>query len=402
MSEAPPIRVVMIVRLFAPWVGGMERQALLLARALERSGAASIRIVTGRWFRGTARDEVVEGIAVHRNHALWGMSGVRGGPTLGGYFFILTLIAHLWRTRRTYDVIHVHGLSYHAFASAIASKLTGRPLIVKLANAGPGSDLAKMREGRHLRGTSWMLPIVLHRARFVALNRLIAEELLEAGLTEERVVMIPNGVEVVPTGSPVRSGGHDGALRILYVGRLHAQKSLETLLAAMSMLDLGPDRPPAILDLVGEGPERSALEKRATELGLDERVVFHGERLDVSEFHAQADVFVLPSMAEGVSNALLEAMAAGLPAVVSDIPGNAQVLAEGGGLLFPAGDGRALAENLRRVLSNDEFRTEVGLAARRAAGRYTIDDVASRYRDLYEALVGRWSAVGRGTNGAER
>jgi glycosyltransferase involved in cell wall biosynthesis len=187
----------MVIRLFSPWVGGTQTQALRLARALRDRGV-DVRFVTGRWFRGTPREETIDGVPVFRNHTLWEGFGIRGARKFGGYLYLLTLWWHLWRRRDTYDVIHVHGLSYHTFAAVIAGGRLGKPTLTKLANSGSASDIRKMRSDQHLALSRWMLPAALRCDRFVALTETVQRELEEAGVSGARITRIPNGIEPGP------------------------------------------------------------------------------------------------------------------------------------------------------------------------------------------------------------
>lgn len=380
-------RVVMVVRLFAPWVGGMERQALKLASEMNRSGLAEVRIVTGRWFRGTAVDEIVEGVPVHRHPALFGEQSVRGRRKLGAIVYMLSLFVHLLRTRRSFSVIHVHGLSYHAAVCRLVSMITGAPMIVKLANAGDASDIAKMRRGQHLPGTRLLLGLALGGDRYVALNPAIREELEAAGVSPVRIVDIPNGVDVPPLPRVPRRRGR---LRLVYVGRLHAQKSLDTVVHALALSRPSEDSGPgAVLDVIGDGPDRDRLETVVRDKRLEETVRFHGTSDRVEDFLLQADGLVLPSRAEGISNALLEAMAHGVPGIVSDIAGNTSVVTDGrDGFVFPVGDAAGLARVLQRLTADPSLIERAGTEALETArSRFSLPGVGARYRAEYEAMT---------------
>lgn len=379
------LRVMMVVRLFHPWIGGTERQAHKLAAALIDRGVDTT-IVTGRWFRGTARDEVLDGVPVHRNHTLWEFFGIRGLRKFGGYLYMATLLWYLWRRRDRYDVIHVHGLNYHTFAAVIAGRRLGRPVVAKLANSGRASDILKMREDRQLALAHRMLPTALTCDRFVALNPAVVSELLAAGVPRERIVTLTNGVDTGRTPRP-----HDALsdpAQILYVGRLHPQKGLDTLVQAFALLRARLPQP-VVLRLVGEGPAEQEVRRLAYELGVADLVDLAGRREDVTPDLDGADVFVLPSRVEGLSNALLEALAAGLPAIVSDIPGNRTVVTDGRtGLMVPVDDAAALASALERLMTDDGLRRRLGTAGRLAVGqRYGFDRVAAQYVDLYASLL---------------
>jgi glycosyltransferase involved in cell wall biosynthesis len=381
-------RILMVIRLFDPWLGGTQKQAHRLARELLEKGV-DVQLVTGWWFRGTRQREVIDGIPVFRNHTLWEGFGIRGARTFGGYVYILTLLWHLWRRRRTYDVIHVHGLSYHTFATALASRWLDKPMVTKLANSGAASDILKMREGQHLALSRFMLPTALRSGRFVALNRAVERELLDAGVPGERITTIPNGID--PQVAPE---GFDGRLhrppRVLFVGRLHHQKGVDVLLRAARLLRERDPHLAVSYQVVGDGPLRDELSALTRELGLTKEVEFWGERGDVPSFLRDTDVFVLPSRAEGISNALLEAMSLGLPVIVSAVPGNEDVVEhEREGLLVQVDDPGSLTTAIRRVLGDADLRERLGHHARRAVeSRYSIVRVADRYQALYRELVG--------------
>ncbi len=373
-------RVMMVCRLFYPWVGGMERQALKLAKELQLQGV-DVTIATGWWFRGTPRRETIEGVEVVRNFTMWEFFGVRGLRRLGHYLYMLTLAGHLIRARRGYDVVHVHGVSYHTFVASFIGRRLHRPVIAKLANSGSASDIRKLGSSSHLSGTSWMLDTALACDRMIAISEPIAGELTEAGVDGERIVRIPNGVDL-PELVPAQRADD----RLLFAGRLHPQKDVQTLLDALALM---PERTGLRLDVVGDGPDRARLEQSARDLGVASRVTFHGETDDVHAFIARATALVLPSLAEGLSNSLLEAMAAGLPVVVSDIPANTAVVEHGvEGLVFAAGDAQDLASCLMKLLDDPGSRAEMGRNARATVeARYSIDSIAAAYQRLYRELT---------------
>jgi glycosyltransferase involved in cell wall biosynthesis len=376
----------MVVRLFHPWVGGTERQAQTLARRLASRGV-DVRIVTGRWFRGTDRRETLDGIPVFRHHTLWEGFGVRGLRTASGYLYMATLAWHLWRTRRTYDVIHVHGMNYHSAVAVRMGRLGRRPTITKVANSGAASDVDKMRLGRQLRGARFLLAEAGRSDRFVALNPAVVEELRAIGVPPARIVSLPNGVALEGV-APRPDHALAGVATVVYVGRLHPQKGLETLIEAVGLVNR---RSPASLRavLIGEGPDRADLEAQVERLGLGEWVTLPGERQDVGECLRSADAFVLPSHAEGLSNALLEAMAHGLPVVVSNVPGNVDVVDHDvNGLIFPVGDADTLADRLAWLATDEAARDRLGQAARATVeAEYDLDLVVDSYVALYEELA---------------
>ena len=181
---------------------------------------------------------------------------------------------------------------------------------------------------------------------------------------------------------------------MIFTGRIHPQKNLGVL------LDAWPEvarRTGASLILVGQGPERDRLAESARTLGVADRVHFLGGVDDPADLLRAADAFVLPSVAEGMSNSLLEAMATSLPCLASAIGGNTDLLQDGhDGLLVPPGDPSAWSSALLRVLEDPSFARSLGAAARRRIeAEFSLTVVVDRYLALYRRmLAGTWPDEG--------
>lgn len=179
-----------------------------------------------------------------------------------------------------------------------------------------------------------------------------------------------------------------GAPRLLFVGRLAAVKGVRVLFDAFRRLR--ETRPTAVLTLVGDGPDRAALEQEARSAGLGEAVVFAGyqTQTQVAEHLARSDVFVLPSFAEGLPVVLMEALASRTPAVATRIAGVAELIADGKtGVLVPPGDVESLTAALDRLLSDPDARTRLGEAGRaRVVEGFDSSRESARLADL---LAGR-------------
>lgn len=226
--------------------------------------------------------------------------------------------------------------------------------------------------------------------RYLAVSRAVAAYLTERlGIPPEKVEVVYNAVRgdaLAPAPLPgVRSPGGErwNGPVVLTCARLDEQKGHGTLLDAATRL------PSALFVLAGDGPERLALERQARALGVLERVRFLGHRSDVPELLAACDVFALPSLYEGSSLALLEAMAAGRAIVASDVPGTDELIVDGvSGLLTPPGDPAALAAAIRRLSEDAPLRAALGAAAQRAARRFTPQAMAARVTRVYAELLG--------------
>jgi glycosyltransferase involved in cell wall biosynthesis len=183
------------------------------------------------------------------------------------------------------------------------------------------------------------------------------------------------------------------------VGRLVAIKDHGTLLRAASLL-AGRGLDVRVL-LAGAGPEMDALQKQANgDDRLSGRVLFLGASNRIQEFLNAMDVFVLPSLGEGMSNTTLEAMATGLPVVATRVGGNPELIEEGRtGFLFSPRDVLGLSEVLEHRLRDDVVRQQIGTAARqRAVARFSLDKMVAEYRDMYVTFAKRHQLVAEPEN----
>jgi glycosyltransferase involved in cell wall biosynthesis len=233
-----------------------------------------------------------------------------------------------------------------------------------------------------------MLPIILKADRFIALSQLIIGELEAAGVSAEKIVKIPNGVEVDTILPKTDYCLHD-PMTLIFVGRLHSQKRLDVLLSAFQKAAVARPHLRWRLLLVGDGPLRATLEKLAQELDGRGEIRFCGQVSDVFSQLAQADLFVLPSHVEGMSNALLEAMAHGLPCIASRIGGNSDVIIDGqNGRLVDCTEPDQLTQAIVELVDDNCQRKQLGQAARRTIENdFAIAQIAKQYIELYHSLV---------------
>jgi glycosyltransferase involved in cell wall biosynthesis len=202
--------------------------------------------------------------------------------------------------------------------------------------------------------------------------------------SEARTIVIPNAIDAQAVPRTRRSRGLP---QLVAVGRLKAPKDFVTLVRAVAEL---PEEPCELL-IVGEGPDRPALEAEIERLGLDGRVRLLGERGDVPELLAGAEAFVLSSASEGMPISVLEAMAAGLPVVASRVGGVPELVADGEtGLLVPPGRPESLAEALGRLIADPELRHRLGDAGRiRVRERFHLGPFRRAHVELYSRELAR-------------
>ena len=259
------------------------------------------------------------------------------------------------------------------------------------------------RDVNDLDGTNRKLQILrkLHRplvTRYISLSLELHGYLMEKiGVSPERVTQIYNGVDsgiFCPSKDPVdRCEELDlyfgrGKFVIGTVGRLDSVKNQMYLVSAFqALLDKHPGLSKTVrLAMVGDGPTMNSIERYLAKKGLNELVWLPGSRNDIPDVLRSFDIFVLPSLAEGISNTILEAMASGLPVVASDVGGNKELIVEGvTGQLVAANDPSALHDAIASYVHDDERRRKHGRSGRnRVLESFSIDRMVEQYRSVYE------------------
>jgi glycosyltransferase involved in cell wall biosynthesis len=215
----------------------------------------------------------------------------------------------------------------------------------------------------------------------------------KAGLTNEKLAMIPSGIgdDEPPQidRNQVRHslGIADDAPVVLFVGRLAPQKAVHDLISAVDILQHG--RPDLRTLIVGDGPLRERLEEQAESFGLLGKVQFLGHRADVPTLLAASDLLVLPSLYEGLPNVVLEAMRFRKPVVATAAPGTTEVVKNGEtGLLVPMKSPTELARAIRQVIDDPDLASRLGTAGRRRVEtEFRASLMVERFADLYEKLA---------------
>ena len=272
------------------------------------------------------------------------------------------------------DLVHVH--LFHALVAVASVRLRGMPKVVTHHHG----DFFHV----HRRRSDEFLDRAMGRRydSIVAVSDAVRRFLLSHyGYRSEKVVTIRNGW----SGEPLpRKDGRDVST-VVCVGNLRVEKGHGVLLRAFARTLA--DRP-ARLVLVGDGPLRHQLAAEVSSLGIDAHVSFLGSRDDVWAVLSEADIFAFPSLSEPLGIAVMEAMAAGLPVIASDVGGLPEVVQHGvSGLLVQPGDERSLSDGLGRLLDDPAARAEMGEAGRMAAQDMKMATTIDRYVEHYRRLV---------------
>lgn len=396
-SEAdalPRIRLVKFLTLFG--IGGTEKQVVNLTRRLDRRTFDLSFACLSRW--GELLDEVErhQGIAV-AEYPL-------------GSLYELNAFRQQWRfatALRSNRVQIVHSYNFYGnMFSLPAARLAGVPCVVASIR-----DMGVYLSPARLRAQRWVCRLA---DRVVVNAGAIRDWLVNQGYPERKLVVIRNGVD---TARFVPRNGGDALRREL---GLPAQAPLVVMLARLSpskgidcffeaAVRVRRECPEAHFLAVGECFTRGAkdgeflvdttyrqqLQERMSSLGLGDCFHFTGLRKDVPDILAAAAVSVLPSMSEGISNTLLESMAAGAPVVASRVGGTPEVIRDGEeGLLLPPGDALALANAIVKVLKDSSLAASLGGNARRRVSReFSFEAVVRRTENLYHELLAEKHAV---------
>ncbi|MFA5529519.1 MAG: glycosyltransferase family 4 protein [Thiohalomonadaceae bacterium] len=345
--------------------GGAERVVIDLGGALVRQGhEVDVLHFGNEWIAKHAPQAGFH--AVQLSHRDWFVSKWSLAP------FVAYLTGVL--RRRGVELLHSH-LNGSIFAGACASFFAGIP------HVGTLHDVCHVQENRRNFRPLGMAARI--GTRMVAVSedmRAFYEQLAKGKIPIERIY---NGVAMADAGVPRQQRAK--AFTFVSVGRLMPVKGFDILLDALAATGTnGPH-----LRIAGEGRERSALEARMRERGLHKRVEFLGFQQDIAGVLAGADAFVLASRSEGLSCSIAEAMAAGLPCIVTDVGGNRELVIDGTtGFLVPSEDVTALAQRMRHLADDRERAQRLGEAARqRAEAHFSIPVMVKSYDELYRALL---------------
>lgn len=289
----------------------------------------------------------------------------------------------------------VHSRNWGAIEAIVAARLVNVPAII---HSEHGRNLDTMSalpwRQRYFRRLCYRIAHEL----FAVTEELREYYVMQIGAAAKRMAVIENGVDVERYRRDLRAqiaireqlGIDQQRILIGCVARLDPVKDHATLLLASAEL-LKANYPVHVL-VVGDGPERSRLEQLAAGTpSLREHVTFTGQVCDVIPWLSALDIFVLPSLSEGMSNVLLEAMAVGVAPVATAVGGNTRIL-DGGrfGRVFPAGDVAMLTDRLRELIVNRERCTEIGCQARlRVEQRYGMERMLESYARLYTNVLER-------------
>jgi glycosyltransferase involved in cell wall biosynthesis len=382
-------RVLMFAPIFHPAIGGAERQVQLVSETLLRLGL-TVEVLTVQYDRAWPTTEQLQsGLGIKRipfYDLCRRYPHMRGLGPLNSTWIGFRIARAIREVADRFDVLHTRNVSTSWAAFALwSAQRCGLGTVAAGVNTGPWFDLTLLRR-EPVWGPIARRWVSRHVNRWQAISKAVAAELERSGVPQDRVVVIPNGVALpaAPKALPEK------ARRFLYLGRVArtAPRDLPGLIEAFSTM--GERCPECELAIVGGGDQVTEIEKAVRRSTASARIRLVGFS-ESERWFDWSDVLVQPSLYEGMSNALLEGMAHGVPCIAYDIPPNREALRDGeAGILVSPGNRHALADAMSSLaITAGLCRSWGDRARKRAAAAYDIDLIARALVTLYENLPQR-------------
>ena len=362
-SAEGTLRILFVVR--SLHVGGMEQMVIQLATGLDpaRYDVKFCTIEDAGQLADRLTEKGIELVALNKP------AGLKLGFALR-----LRKIINAWQP----DIIHTHNETGHFYAAlASVGRRKSRLIHTKHGRDNPENKKAVARH----RLSSRLSDVIVAVSDDVAK---VCEEVEKVPAHKLRTIV--NGIDLESYLKIDRQGGNPQPIVFGHVGRLSEVKNQKLMIDAFAQVCR--EIPDCRLVIAGDGPLRNELEDQASGLGVSDQVSFLGYRSDIASVLSDFDVFLLSSVSEGTPLVVIEAMAAGLPVVATNVGGLAQMLKDQQcGFLTPSGDAQALAGRMIELAANHEMRLRFGERARQiAAARYNLRRMIDEYCDIYDAL----------------
>lgn len=375
------MNILFTIRYFYPFVGGTEKQAFTLASSLVKKGI-QVKIITSRFDRTWQKREIIDDVEVVR------LCSPRI-KVLGACIFLTCLAGYLIRHRNQYSLIHAFQIGYTSSLSIVTGILLRKPSLLKLASSGRGGDI--QRAQRTLWGKVFLC-MAKKASRIIIVSRTVEEELVAESVDHAKLCPISNGVDL----NAYHHGGEKSQARkelgipdkktIIYTGRLSPEKGVDFLVRSFSKVKQSLN---CQLVIIADGPEKKYIMRIIDRFEVSDAVLLMPTVDDVPSYLKAADLFILPSRFEGLSNALLEAMACSLPIVSTRVGGSIDIIKEGiNGLLVDSESDEQLIDAIARVFSDPTLASSLGENARKSIEtHHDMDSIADKYREVYNSLV---------------
>jgi glycosyltransferase involved in cell wall biosynthesis len=305
--------------------------------------------------------------------------------TICGNSFAPGLILEILRRKKAVDIIHAHShLFFSTNVCALARLLHSAPLIITNHGLISASAPAWLNTLYKYTFSTATFHIADHIICYTDIEK---ENIEKLGIDHRKISVIHNGVDT-NLFAPANSPWHKNAKQIIWVGRFVLGKGVEYLIEAFSQIQ--KKIPDIRLVLVGEGPEKSRIEQKIQDAHLQSSVVIIDflENSELPGFYRNSNVFVLPSLMEGVPRTLLEAMSCGVPVVTTNLPHLLDIV-DGNGLVVPPKDPTLLSDAILTILEDASLAEKMGQrGGHKIEQEYSWEDTVKKTLALYESIIG--------------
>ena len=420
------LRLYVVITSFFPYVGGAETQTMAQCQRLQESGHTT-QVVTFRHKKDWLPREVVSGIPTLRvaGTLLHEREKLPRPIQILLYFLAIFMMAWtVWHHRKRFDVLQICQFNVLVLPLGLVCWLARKPMTIVVISAGAdkasktnaaaklvAGPLDPNQEWLKVDGLTWIdgdlyglqskgkLTVDFTRALLmkikavvIVLSSRMQRYLKENDFELPEIELIPNGVDTTrfqPASSETPEQDQERALRVICVSKLRYEKGIDVLLQAWYLVQ--KQVPEARLVIIGSGPMEAQLERLARELDILGSVEFAGLQGDIPAQLRRGKIGILPSRWEGMSNALLEAMAAGQACIATRVSGSEDLIAHGvNGLLVESEDYEGMAQALLTLLQNPALMQKYGSAARETVEQsYTLAYVTNRYLEVYHRVIAR-------------
>lgn len=383
------LKVCMLIATYYPVWGGAQKQLKQICTYLDKLKVSNF--VLTRRVKNAKKEERIEGLFVRRIFV------TNAFKVIDSISFVVFSLLWLLKNSSRFNIIHCYQI-YSPTTIGVLAKifLPNKKVIVKVTSSNEYGEVNEIKKLPFIKFRLWLLG---HVDKFVVVNNKSKEELLSLGIPQAKIEYLPNGVFVSEEGifnkeEKIRKRKLlklDYEKIVIFTGRITQEKNLSILLYAWK--DVVKKYKNVHLIILGEGgKERSTIEDtfslRKT-LNLEGNVHLCGRVDNVSDYLAASDIFVLPSISEGLSNSLLEAMSKGLGIVASNNDGNRQVIKHGeNGILIDANKKEEISSALLKLLEDEQLSLNLGKNAYRLIkNNFDIENIARNYKELYLRLL---------------
>ena len=382
---------------YLPEFSGAALQSHRLAKELRQLGV-HVQMLTGTHENSLVGSDRIDDVIVHRK--LRDISSVSGRLK---YWWELDRFIH--KNCKRIDLVHTHG--FHPRVN-LAAKRAGLPIVTKITNQTVDDPISVLAR----RGGSLKYKIYNHAEAVIATSKVLEELCLSAGMPKDKIIRIPNGVDTeifCPAQDQEKQElrrnflAPEDKIILLTVGTVNYTKGLDLLIRALYKLDaeakdkirvwvVGPSTNRDSYGSVQIGFEEYVpkVKSMICEFGLENIVQFKGRQSNVNEYMRAADVYIHPSRKEGQPNAIIEAMASGLPVVANLLPGITDEILQSGrfGYLVDGEESREFAAVLQMLINNKSLRDRISSQSREHILKYySLKQIAQRYLSLYSSVI---------------